>query len=112
MKDKRKEQRSLRVHGSYDVCVCSFFVYSAYAQENVTGLLSRANFRSLTCPNAGVAHPNRFCASALTCIDQHLLKEIGLTQGLRHICLHYIDALPQILLLTLVLAVRYSQEHG
>jgi hypothetical protein len=67
------------------MCACSFCVCSAYAQENVTGLLSRASFRSLTCPNAEIAHPNRFCASALTSTDQHLLEEIGLTEGLWHV---------------------------
>jgi len=82
MKDKRKVQHSLPVHGSYDVCVCSFCVCSAYTQENVTGILSKANVRSLTCPNAEVAHSNRFCVSALTCVDQHLLEETGLTQEL------------------------------
>jgi hypothetical protein len=65
--------------------VCSFYVCSAYAQENVTGMLSRANFRPLTCPNADMAHPNRFCVSALTSTVQHLLEETGLTQGLWHI---------------------------
>jgi len=67
------------------MCVCSFYMCSAYAQENVTGTLSRASFHSLTCPNADMAHPNRFCASAITSTDQHLLEEIGLTQGLWHV---------------------------
>ena len=65
------------------MCVCSFCVCSVSTQENITGILSKANFRSLARPIADVARSNRFCASALTFID-HLLEETGLTQELWH----------------------------